>query len=211
LLSIRATPREVGIGQPVLIEFDFKPLVNSGFCGLLVNFGDGTSEYVRVDQEKLPISLTRQYAAAGAVVIQADGKTQFQGLKTLFSCQGSKSTHSRNRLERQVRTQQRAGKHSFGQPAINAPNLQPASGTTTVSTATATATPVTQLERPSIAAASLHRTPGAARHCAHPNRPSQIFRRDWQKPFKERGGGAQPHDAQSPLIAINFFVSSNSI
>ena len=89
LLAIRATPREVGIGQPVVIEFDFKPQINNSFCGLLVNFGDGTTEYVRIEQEKLPISLTRQYAAAGPIVIQADGKTQFQGLRSLFSCQGS--------------------------------------------------------------------------------------------------------------------------
>ena len=93
LLGIKVEPQQVGVGETVSIGIDFKPYGNNTICGIEVNFGDGTSEYVRIEENKLPIRLSHTYAKAGTVVIQAEGKTRFQGIYTSFSCQGgSKST-----------------------------------------------------------------------------------------------------------------------
>lgn len=92
LLSISVSPQQVEVGQLVNIELGFKPYGNNAICGLLINFGDGTSDYLRVDEKNLPVRITRQYNAPGSMAIQADGKTRFQGINTLISCQGSAKT-----------------------------------------------------------------------------------------------------------------------
>ena len=96
LTAIQVTPASAGVGEQVAIEFDFKlsPGDNPArVCGLLVDFGDGSTQHFRVDLTKLPFSVTRSYEQAGPISISASGKTQFQGLNTSFGCSGnSRST-----------------------------------------------------------------------------------------------------------------------
>lgn len=92
LTSMKVTPTSAGIGEQVVIEFDFKlsPSENTArVCGLLVNFGDGSTQHFRVELTKLPLVINRTYTQAGPVSITADGKSQFQGLNSSFACSGS--------------------------------------------------------------------------------------------------------------------------
>lgn len=90
LVNIHATPAEVAIGEPTSILIGFKSQGNrSSACGLLVNFGDGTSEHVRVEDRYIPVLLTHTYNKAGTLLVTAEGKGHLDGLRSVFGCFGT--------------------------------------------------------------------------------------------------------------------------
>lgn len=89
LIGIQIEPAEVAVGKPVQITVQFKSLgVVNGACGLMVNFGDGTSEHVRAEENNLPVRFTRTYNREGPLTVTAEGKTLFRGISTVFLCLG---------------------------------------------------------------------------------------------------------------------------
>lgn len=88
LAHIKASPPEVGIGEKVEIAIDLKHIDNSQGCGLLVDFGDGSSTYIRVAAPSLSFVVPHTYKEAGSAVIKVNGETRFRGLKTSFACMG---------------------------------------------------------------------------------------------------------------------------
>lgn len=89
LIGIRAEPPEVIAGKPVQIVIEFRSLgVVNGACGLLVNFGDGSSELLRAEENNLPVRITKTYNAGGVFPLSAEGKSFFRGLNSVFGCIG---------------------------------------------------------------------------------------------------------------------------
>ena len=93
LIGIKIEPSEVTAGKPVQIVVDLKASsVPNGACGLLVNFGDGTSQQVRAENSSLPVRLTHTYSNTGAVTISAEGKIYARGLNSVLGCFGKNQT-----------------------------------------------------------------------------------------------------------------------
>ena len=69
LASVRTEPAEITVGQPVEITVDLKRQENSRACGVLIAFGDGRSQRIRVDAEQLPLRLTHTYDQVGNFAI----------------------------------------------------------------------------------------------------------------------------------------------
>lgn len=93
LIAIKVEPAEVSVGKPVQITVELKASsVANGACGLLVNFGDGTSQQIRAENNSLPIRLTRTYANVGSAAVTAEGKLYARGLSSVLGCFGKNQT-----------------------------------------------------------------------------------------------------------------------
>lgn len=92
LIGVSVEPSEIAVGKQIQITIDFKGQENQenkARCGILVNFGDGGSEYIRVEEAKLPLKLDHTYDRIGNFPLSAEGQTQFRGFNTTFACSGS--------------------------------------------------------------------------------------------------------------------------
>ncbi len=94
LTGVSVEPSETAIGLPVEITVDFKGLGDKGqgdsvSCGLLINFGDDNSQYVRVEKNDFLLKLTHTYDRIGNFPISAEGKMEFRGFNTVLPCSGS--------------------------------------------------------------------------------------------------------------------------
>lgn len=90
LLSVRVEPAVVAAGKPAQIVVDMKPsTVNNGACGLLVSFGDGTSQPFRAENNSLPVRLNHTYSISGTVTVTAEGKLYARGLNSVLGCFGN--------------------------------------------------------------------------------------------------------------------------
>jgi len=95
LISIRAEPSEVVAGTPAKIIVELQPsTVANGACGLLVSFGDGTSQQYRVENNNLPLTLTHTYSISGNVTVSAAGKMYLRGLNSVLGCFGNDQTYA---------------------------------------------------------------------------------------------------------------------
>jgi hypothetical protein len=90
LTSLYVSHSEVGIGEQIEITLQLKPIPNSKqtVCNLVLDFGDGSSEQVRVTSPRLAFSVKHSYQRPGPTAIRAEGKTRFQGLQTAIGCFG---------------------------------------------------------------------------------------------------------------------------
>jgi len=64
---------------------------NDPWCGLAIDFGDGSAQDVRVGdrgQGDLALDIEHRYEKAGTYVIAVRGKNLIRGLRTAFSCDG---------------------------------------------------------------------------------------------------------------------------
>lgn len=94
LTGISVEPPETAIGQQVEIAVDFKVPEDKGqgdsvSCGLLINFGDNTSQYIRVEKNNFSLKLSHAYDRMGNFPISAEGKMEFRGFNTVLPCSGS--------------------------------------------------------------------------------------------------------------------------
>ena len=97
LIGIKIEPNEITVGKPTTITVDFKAsTVVNGACGLLVHFGDGTSQQIRAENNSLPVSITRTYNNVGSVAVSAEGKLYAKGLNSVFGCFGKNQTAALN-------------------------------------------------------------------------------------------------------------------
>lgn len=82
-LSVDSNP--VQAEQPVQVAVNFGAA--SRWCGLRVDLGDGDVRDIIV--EDFPMTLTKQYAAAGRYVLRAQGRFVARGLGSAFACDGA--------------------------------------------------------------------------------------------------------------------------
>jgi hypothetical protein len=83
LKSVAVEPATAQPGQPVSIttEFDISKGLN---CNVRLNFGDGTSEDLKVNQEKdARMTVSHTYAKPGSYTVKAEPKTALPVLKCL--------------------------------------------------------------------------------------------------------------------------------
>ncbi|TSA43847.1 hypothetical protein D4R49_01885 [bacterium] len=88
LTGVRVEPQEITVGKSVQITVDFKGPGNNATCGILLNFGDGGSEYIRIEENKLPLRLAHTYDRVGIFPVSAEGQTKFRGFNTSLACGG---------------------------------------------------------------------------------------------------------------------------
>jgi hypothetical protein len=89
ITGLKIEPSEISVGKPIDIFLDVKFPSNSKQCAVLLNFGDGNTQSVRIEEDRAPVKITYQYQSTGNYAVTAEGKTQFRGLKTTFACQGT--------------------------------------------------------------------------------------------------------------------------
>lgn len=100
LTSVQVSRNEIGIGEGFELQLHLKKIDNSNqtICNLVVDFGDGRTEQVRVTAPRYVVELAHSYQRPGTAVIQVYGKTRFQGLQTAFGCFGDRKTVAVNVL-----------------------------------------------------------------------------------------------------------------
>ena len=79
------------MGNSVDLTITFQTTGNPPWCGLLVEWGDGEKQNVRVGDDNFktsPITLTHKYATAGNFNATVKGNTMVRGLKTAQACGG---------------------------------------------------------------------------------------------------------------------------
>jgi hypothetical protein len=92
LVGFKAEKERVSIGEPVQLVLSLKQQRDLVWCGLHVDFGDGETRDVRVEQN--PLTLTKQYHRAGYFMPKVEPKTLPRGLKTAWACDGNLQTAS---------------------------------------------------------------------------------------------------------------------
>ena len=89
LVSVRAISAETEVSQAARIGVVLTALENdSTECGLQVDYGDGTSEFVKVKGPRPSGVIEHVYRQAGTATVRIEGKTKFQGLFSTFACTG---------------------------------------------------------------------------------------------------------------------------
>jgi hypothetical protein len=88
LVGIKIQPAEIAVSKAAEITLEFKEIENQSGCNVLVSFGDGRSEDVRVEAKKTVVTLSHTYDTVGNFPISAEGKTKFRGFNTVFGCSG---------------------------------------------------------------------------------------------------------------------------
>lgn len=88
--SVTVEPNPAQVGQAVKITIAAEGEAPS-LCGLAVEFGDGTSDKIKINgtDAKFPVTLTRTYAHPGTYVVKAEGKK----ITTHFRCKGEATTN----------------------------------------------------------------------------------------------------------------------
>lgn len=83
--SVTVTPNPAQAGQAVTITIAAEGEAPS-LCGLAVEFGDGTSDKIKINgsDAKFPVTLSKTYEHPGSYVVKAEGKK----ITTHFRCAG---------------------------------------------------------------------------------------------------------------------------
>lgn len=92
LTRIGIVSGEASVGGVVEIAVEFSPRANVQECGINVDFGDGTADYMRVKGRNPSGSIRHVFRQAGMAVIKVEGKTRFRGLNSVFACTGGVKT-----------------------------------------------------------------------------------------------------------------------
>jgi len=93
ITAVRAPLLIAKEGQSVSLEVDYDPQEReSNYCGLIINFGDGQEQQVRIESAQAPLRVQHFYKNAGVYAVSVEGKTIFRGFRTAISCQGGVHT-----------------------------------------------------------------------------------------------------------------------
>jgi hypothetical protein len=100
LVALSVSRGEVGIGEPFQLQLQLQMMENSKqtVCNLVVDFGDGRLEQVRVTSPQLALAIQHAYQRPGPIVIKVGGKARFQGFNTALGCVGGVKTAAINVL-----------------------------------------------------------------------------------------------------------------
>lgn len=89
--SLNVNKNRVSMNTVVQIFINFKTVATNSYCGLVVNYGDGTDETVKVEKKdggNYSIELPHSYKSPGKFTIQAKGEYYFRGLFSAPACLG---------------------------------------------------------------------------------------------------------------------------
>ena len=89
VLANDLTPKAVNVsGKSITAQFDLSHLGQD--CGLVVRWGDGSEQKIRVgrDVNEKDFTVTNSYTAADGYIFEVEGSTIKKGLGTVFGCQG---------------------------------------------------------------------------------------------------------------------------
>jgi len=90
LKGIQASSSDPKVGQSVGLVIDYEPREQAAnYCGLLVKFGDGEEQQIRIESAQAPLRLTHTYKRPGTYAISVEGTTIFRGLRTAVGCLGT--------------------------------------------------------------------------------------------------------------------------
>jgi hypothetical protein len=84
--DLRVTSSDPRTGQP--LEIIIQRPKDNGRCAVEVNYGDGESKSLRIDDEKESVSDFHTYKNAGTYQLAVISKAQVRGLKTAYGCIG---------------------------------------------------------------------------------------------------------------------------
>lgn len=124
--SLSLNSSDIQAGKPVEITIDFKKIeddapnnqaatsilgavtpTNSQAkvnlpCAVKVDFGDRQFEHVRVDGDSPSLKISHTYDKAGSYALNAEGKLQIRGLKSVFACSGNALKVTANVLSEEI-------------------------------------------------------------------------------------------------------------
>lgn len=86
LKGLTASSEAVSVNEKVNFDVHLKVARDLVWCGLRVDFGDGETRDIRVEENPSP--LTKAYAAPGKYTVRATGKGLVRGLKSALPCLG---------------------------------------------------------------------------------------------------------------------------
>jgi len=83
---------QASMGNAVDMTIVFQSTGAAPWCGLLIEWGDGDKQEVRIGNDNLktsPITLSHKYSTAGTFNVSVKGSTVVRGLKTAYPCSGA--------------------------------------------------------------------------------------------------------------------------
>ena len=89
-LSVGQPAVAVGASLPIQIDLDIRAETRP-YCGLMVDFGDGSSQDVRAGENgagDFPVRLNHVYKNPGQYTLRVEGKFLTRGLFSASSCKG---------------------------------------------------------------------------------------------------------------------------
>jgi hypothetical protein len=96
VIGFSASSRQVSVGDPMTFTLRLAPSpggINN--CAVLVDFGNGESQYVRINssapESELRFPINYKYPNPGNYTASAKGKLMVRGLNTLVGCTGEKT------------------------------------------------------------------------------------------------------------------------
>ena len=89
LMAIRSLQSGTEVGMAARVAIDISARPNVGTCGLNVDFGDGTQDYLQVRGPNPSGTIQHSYAQPGTAVIRIEGKIRFRGLNSTLPCTGT--------------------------------------------------------------------------------------------------------------------------
>lgn len=101
--EIKADNKAINEGDLVRLEI---ALTGQGRCGIQVNFGDGSTNDLRVEDASKSVFVSKNYSVKGTYKVEATGKTLIRGLNSFIPCKGAQQIEiSVGRLENPISTQ----------------------------------------------------------------------------------------------------------
>lgn len=89
LTRLTFSSTSAAIQESINLVIEFKN-IERAWCGLLVNFGDGETREIRVEQ--VPVKLSKTYSVPGSYEVRVEGRFMLRGLKTAGACTGEART-----------------------------------------------------------------------------------------------------------------------
>lgn len=95
LTGIKFEEGEADLAKEVVLQLTIEDGGKDTYCGLRINWGDGTERKYRIGADaeiKPPFRISYKYATEGVKAITTTGEFMSRGLKSLPACEGSLTT-----------------------------------------------------------------------------------------------------------------------
>jgi|GEM_PF-6735290 len=92
LTSIKFENSEADLAKEVVLQLAIEDGGKDTYCGLRINWGDGTERKYRIGMDaeiKPPFRISHRYTTEGVKAITATGEFMSRGLKSLPACEGT--------------------------------------------------------------------------------------------------------------------------
>lgn len=91
LKALQVPTEAVAVGEAAFVEVELTPAGGSVWCGLRIDFGNGTTRDIRVgdnDRADLNLRVPVQYASPGDYLVKVSGRMLSRGLRSAAPCEG---------------------------------------------------------------------------------------------------------------------------